>query len=365
MSQPTGGGVPRVVADLAAGQVERGWHVTIASPRDEHPVPGARHITWTARRDPAAALPAEVARLRAIVRACDPGLVHLHSAKAGLAGRLLLRGRLPTVFQPHAWSFEAAGGAQRAAALAWERVAARSCDALVCVSEEERSRGQAAGIRGRWAVVPNGVDVQALRPAGPDQRAAARTRLGLGTGPLALLLGRLSEQKGQREAVRLWSRVCARVPRAELALVGDGPLRAELEQLAGPGVRLAGPTAAAATWLAAADVVFAPSRWEAGSLVVLEAMASGRTVVASDADGMRAALGDVGAVVAPADEDGMVEALVRRLADPALAEAEGVAARARAVERFDLRRTQARMDALYAEVLRRRTDRYPSCARGA
>ena len=53
----------------------------------------------------------EVRRLRRILDSVAPDVVHLHSSKAGLAGRLALRGRLPTIFQPHAWSFEAATGA--------------------------------------------------------------------------------------------------------------------------------------------------------------------------------------------------------------------------------------------------------------
>ncbi|NEA48622.1 glycosyltransferase, partial [Streptomyces sp. SID10815] len=68
-----------------------------------------------------------------------PDLVHAHSAKAGLAGRLAVRGRIPTVFQPHAWSFEAVGGATAALALRWERWGTRWAARTVCVSEAERA----------------------------------------------------------------------------------------------------------------------------------------------------------------------------------------------------------------------------------
>lgn len=74
-----------------------------------------------------------------------PDVLHAHSAKAGLAGRLAVRGGVPTVFQPHAWSFDAVGGATAALALRWERFGARWADRVLCVSEAERRAGEAEG----------------------------------------------------------------------------------------------------------------------------------------------------------------------------------------------------------------------------
>ena len=70
----------------------------------------------------------------------------LHSAKAGLAGRLALRGRRRTVYVPHAWSFEAVQGAVGRASTVWEAAASRWTDMVVCVSEDERRRGREAGV---------------------------------------------------------------------------------------------------------------------------------------------------------------------------------------------------------------------------
>ncbi|MDP9341645.1 MAG: glycosyltransferase, partial [Actinomycetota bacterium] len=157
-------------------QAGRGWDVAIACSTDRGLDTwagriGVRHIPWEASREPGPATAGEVARLARIVRAFDPDLVHLHSSKAGLAGRLVLRGRRPTVFQPHAWSFHAVSGPVERAALAWERWGARWAHAVVCVSRAERDRGARAGIRARYRVVASAIDVESLPVATEEARA--------------------------------------------------------------------------------------------------------------------------------------------------------------------------------------------------
>jgi glycosyltransferase involved in cell wall biosynthesis len=358
VSQPTTAGVPRVVADLAADQVRRGWEVVVASPTDGHlaldvRAAGAEHLPWAATRSPTPTTAREALALRAVVARTRPDLVHLHSAKAGLAGRLVLRGRLPTVFQPHAWSFLAVDGPVRVATVAWERAAARWCDALAVVSEDERSAGEHVGVRGRWALVPNGVDLSVRRAAGVTERDSARARLGLGGEPLAVCVGRLSRQKGQDCLLRAWPTVRATVPAARLVLVGDGPDRSALSALTSDGVDLVGAVETPDDWLAAADVVVLPSRWEAGlSLAAMEAMAAGRSIVATRVAGVQDCLpGDAGQVVDVDDGPGLARAMVQRLLDPDLAQREGRAARAAVEQRYDLAVTTARVAELYGSVI--------------
>ena len=170
----------------------------------------------------------------------QPDVLHLHSSKAGLAGRLAARGRLPTVFQPRGWSFEAVTGPKRAAAVAWERFGARWAAAVVCVSEGERERGEGEGIHARWHVIANGVDLNVHEPADAADRAQSRQRLELGEGPLVVCVGRLTRQKGQDILLDAWPEILRRVPDARLALVGDGPMREALVQRAMPSVIFAG-----------------------------------------------------------------------------------------------------------------------------
>lgn len=356
VAQPTTEGVPRCVVALVRHQVARGHRVTVVSPTDgwlatEAVEAGARHVAWAAGRSPGPTVPDEVRRLRRVLRDLDHDLLHLHSAKAGLAGRLAVRGAVPTVFQPHAWSFLAVQGALRHATLAWERVALRWAHRVVCVSETERRQAEDAGVAvgDKARVVPNSVDTDAFAPR---DRADARLRLGLTEGrPLAVCVGRLSEQKGQDVLLQAWRTVRAGLPDADLALVGQGPWRERLEADAGEGVSFVGNSTAPADWYAAADVVVVPSRWEGMALVPLEAGAGARTVVITDVAGSRETVPDgCGAVVPPEEAEALAGALIARLGDPAMAEREGAAARAHVVAHHDVRTGGDRMLAVYAEL---------------
>jgi glycosyltransferase involved in cell wall biosynthesis len=345
VAQPVDAGVARCVTDFATDQRAHGLDARVACP-PSGPLPdwlraaGVPVLPWPATRSPGPSVAGEARRLAALVRAADPDVVHLHSAKAGLAGRLALRGRRPTVFQPHAWSFAAVTGGLRTASLAWERAAARWAHVVVCVSDGERADGETHGVRARsWAVVPNGVDLDRFRPG---DRAAARAALGLPAGPLAVCVGRLSRQKGQDVLLAAWPSV--RVEGAALALVGDGPDHAALAAAAPPGVRFAGRSEDVRPWYAAADVVVVPSRWEGMALTALEGLACDRPVVASDVTGMREVAGGVD-VVPPGDPAALAAALTERLRTPP---APGVARAA--AERHDLRATTAAIRAVYERL---------------
>src|SRR5215218_6805770 len=278
VSQPTVAGVPHVVETLARDQVGQGWQVHVACPSDGYladrlAAVGVHVHAWEATRGPGRTVARETSSLLTTVKEVDPVVVHLHSSKAGLAGRLAVRGRTPTVFQPHSWSFLAAEGPMRRASLAWERWASRWASAIVCVSDDEASQGRAAHVSSPMRVIPNGIDV-------PDDlvaASAARASLVLPEGPTAVCLGRLARQKGQDRLLRVWPEILRAVPDARLALVGEGPDRAGLERTASEmdGVYFAGHQEDVFPWLAAADVVVLPSRWEAGlTLAAMEAMAA-------------------------------------------------------------------------------------------
>ncbi|MFC8128409.1 glycosyltransferase [Streptomyces sp. NPDC057302] len=356
VAQPVDGGVARVVTDLVRSQLSAGMRVGVACP-DSGRLPdavrglGSEVHGWAATRSPGPSLPDEVRRIARIVDALRPDLVHAHSAKAGLAARLALRGSVPTVFQPHAWSFEAVGGVTARLALRWERFGARWATRMVCVSEAERRTGQRCGIDARWSVIPNGVDVERFRPRAVR---AARADLGLSPQePLVVCVGRLCRQKGQDVLLRAWAGVTERMPGARLVLVGEGPDEAGLREQAPASVRFAGAVQDATLWYQAADLVVLPSRWEGMALVPLEAMACARSVVVTDVDGACESLPPAlvpHGLVPPEDPGALARALVGLLGDPPLRESLGRAAHRHVLNTHDVRHTTDAVAAVYREL---------------
>jgi glycosyltransferase involved in cell wall biosynthesis len=362
VSQPTTAGVAVVVRQLVADQVARGWHVDVACPPDGD-LPGwvreagARHLPWPASRSPGPSVPRELRALSRLVAASDPHLVHLHSAKAGLVGRLLLRGRRPTVFQPHGWSFLAVSGPVRVASTAWERAGARWASSLAVVSAGERSIGESAGVRGRWTHTPNGLPLAAHPARTPASRAAARRAADVEDEPVVVCVGRLCRQKGQDVLLDVWPSVRAAVPGARLRLVGDGPDRPVLEQrarrLPAGEVTLVGAVHDVVREYALADLVVAPSRWEAGlPLTAREAMAAGTPVVVTALPGCAEDLPPGSRVTVPVDDrPALVRALVARLTDDELSRTEGESGRRWAEQRFDDAKTTSTVAELYRSLL--------------
>jgi teichuronic acid biosynthesis glycosyltransferase TuaC len=195
-------------------------------------------------------------------------------------------------------------------------------DAVIAVSRPLADEVVSLGVlRSRVHLVMNGVDSALFHPR---ERTAARTDLGVARDArLVLFVGRLEPQKGIRELLDAFEHVRSRIPGSTLALVGDGVSRDEVRARVGrwdpAAVRLLGalPPAEVAVWMGACDVMTLPSWAEGTPNVVLEALASGRPVVATRVGGIPDVLQDPrsGILVPPRDagalETALHEALVR------------------------------------------------------
>lgn len=360
VTQPVDGGVARVVTDLVRAQRAAGLDVTVACPDGDLAQTlrelGADVRHWHATRAPGLTLPGEVRRLARVVGEVRPDVLHAHSAKAGLAARLAVRGRIPTVFQPHAWSFEAVGGIAAAAALAWERWAVRWAARVVCVSEAERALGVRAGVRAHYRVVPNGVDPERFHPAaGTAPLTVPAPFAGLGPAArLVVCVARLCRQKGQDVLLDAWPSVLRRVPGTRLVLIGDGPDEGRLRHRAPADVLFAGAVPDVVPWYQAADLVVLPSRWEGMALAPLEAMACGRPVVVTDVAGARESLppSHRAHCLVPAGRPGpLADALTRLLLDAPLRESLGRQGRRHVLTAHDVRHSAEAVAALYRELL--------------
>ena len=352
VSQATVYGVAACVRDLIRAAVAGGYEVTVACPSkgdlaawaEEAGAKWERVEMW---RYPHPGDLFAVLRVRRLSRAST--LVHLHSSKAGAVGRLALSslgGTRPlSVFTPHGWSWLVGGWAGSASRLI-ERILLPVTTAVVTVSDEERSHGQAVlGSRAaRIKVIPNGVDAVRFSPHGP---AAART-----DDPLVVCVGRLDPARGADVAVAALALMSTRNVR--LRLVGDGSERAHIESqvrrlgLAGR-VDMVGLRADPAPDIRAADVVVIPSRYDGMALVLLEAMACGAAIVATQVPGS-SALGDAGEIVPVEDPRALAEAVDRLLADPDRRRSLGLAARERVAEHYPLERSLETIISLWQDL---------------
>jgi glycosyltransferase involved in cell wall biosynthesis len=283
-------------------------------------------------------------------------LVHAHSSKAGFLGRLAARRcGLPAVYTPHGWAFlnPEFSPAQRRAFAAAERLAAGWGRAVIAVSSGEARAAERAGIvaPGQITVIRNGIDIDSLADA------SGTPSDGLGTFNV-LTVGRRAAQKGDAFLLAAWPLVVARFPQARLTLVGDGPLLAASEAQArrlgiADSVCFAGRVEGAARLIAGCDVFVLPSLFEGCPYSLLEALALGRSCLATAVDGAREviAAGRSGLLVPPGDSAALAAGLLRLASDEALRARLGAAAAGWARRHLALGPMIAATAALYERLL--------------
>jgi glycosyltransferase involved in cell wall biosynthesis len=212
----------------------------------------------------------------------------------------------------------------------------------------------------RW--MPNPVDVHDFRPAQPGEAAEWRRRHGIPERACVVIYaGRLSGEKGLAQLLRGFAMAARSVPESTLVLVGDGPMRSELEVLArdlglGPErLKVAGRVDSneMPCWLRASDVFALTSPQEGFSCALLEAMAAGLPAVVSDIPANRQLIDPEihGLTVPYCNEEAIAEALLRLFRDPERRSALGEAARRRVVENYSTEHIIDRYEELFASVI--------------
>jgi glycosyltransferase involved in cell wall biosynthesis len=226
----------------------------------------------------------------------------------------------------------------------------RQVDAFIAISREIEAELAEIGVPAeRRVFIPNGVDIRRFTPAAPVQRLARRQALGLRDAPTAVFTGRLAPEKRVDHLLALWPEVRAAVPGAQLVVVGTGEAEAQLRQAAGEGVVFAGRQGDVLPYLQAADVFVLPSIAEGLSNALLEAMAVGLAVVATEVGGAPDLVthGVSGWLIPPDSPAALSVALRQTLADPAQTAAWGRAARAQVVQAYALPAVAERLRQLY------------------
>jgi phosphatidyl-myo-inositol alpha-mannosyltransferase len=354
------GGVQSHVAHLAGALQRMGDEVVVVGPGeddgrgggiDRRFVGGSVRVPFNGSVAPIGLSPMTGRRTSRVLRELDPDVIHVHEPVVPWAGLASLRADAPVVATFHAWS-----DSHRAYALArplGRSILARAA-AAVAVSEAAAGYHAAAlGVpRERFTIVPNGVDVARFAGAEPSEEPSADGR------PTLLFVGRLEKRKGLEPLLRAFTLLWAEVPDLRLLVVGDGPERARCEQLLPShlrsDVRFLGRVGQdeLPRLYASCDLYVSPALGgESFGIVLLEAMAAGTAIVASDIPGYRSVARDgvQGRLVPPGDPRALADTIRALLADPSLRSAMAAEGR-RTVQDYDWPVVAARLRTVYDHV---------------
>ncbi len=213
----------------------------------------------------------------------------------------------------------------------------------------------------RVRVIGNGVDVDRFYPRGPDLALASELQIPLGA-PVAAIVAALRPEKDHEMFLQVAAILRRQFPDAQFLVIGDGPLRARLEERARQlaitdCVRFLGVRDDVPALLGLATVVLLTSENEANPVSILEALACGKPVIATRVGSVPETVldGRVGFLVEPKDAAGMAERVATLFADRALAERFGATGRQHVVAHGSLERMVWGYEQLLTELFAQKT----------
>lgn len=236
--------------------------------------------------------------LRAFLTKELPDIVHTHSSKTGFLGRLAARAAnvRSVVHTVHGYSFASqTNPILRFIFMCMERIAAFACDKIVVLNlvDANISTKILRISNNKLIMIPNGVDANVYSPPTAELRRRLRMNIfGISDNSHCIIgmVGRLSVQKNPHCFLRAALALAEQYPNTSFVLIGDGELRSEMEYVISGSahsdrVSIIGWREDIADVLRALDVMVLPSRWEGMPLAILESMAVGVPVIASDIPG--------------------------------------------------------------------------------
>lgn len=211
-------------------------------------------------------------------------------------------------------------------------------------------------------VIPNGVDTARFAPLAGAASASVRAEIGVGpTDPVVSIVAALRPEKNHELFLEVARRVLVEVRDAKFFIVGDGPRREPLEQHAaalgiGADVRFLGTRSDVPRLLAMSDVFVLTSHNEANPVSILEAMSTGKPVVATDVGSIKEAVadGETGFLVPPGDAGALADRVIALVADPLRAQQMGAAGRAAVLASWSVDAMVRRYERLIASIYRRK-----------
>ncbi len=286
--------------------------------------------------------------IRALKRS-ETDVLHLHGGVAGMWGRLaaILAGTPTVIYTCHGLHFlHKANVLARWTIMLVERTLSVRTDGIIYVSEHDSRTGASSGVMrpGAARVIKNGIDTAPFR--GVTGGRGKRKELGLPDDAVVFgCVGRLHPQKGQIVLLMAMRKIVNEHPGIRLLLVGDGPLRGDLEEKArdwglSENVVFLGFREDIPDILGAMDLFILPSYWEGLPISLLEAMAAGVPVIASNIGGVNEAVknGKTGRLFTPGSHEELAALMERFLGSKEDFRAMAVSAREEVLSFYTLER---------------------------
>ncbi|MEW6089021.1 MAG: glycosyltransferase family 4 protein [bacterium] len=284
--------------------------------------------------------------LSKILKKEKPYIVHTHSSKAGILGRLAARiNKVPIVVHTiHGFAFNESQNAFYNKFIVFlERLSARWADILIAVSYDVMLKGQHKNIgrEDQYRVICNGVDISLLRNIKIDKNNKIKELNLDASFPIIGMIACLKPQKSPQDFVKVAETVLQKNKNAQFILIGDGILRNEVEMLINnyeleDNVHLLGWRRDIPDLLSIMDIFVLTSLWEGLPLTVLEAMTCKKPVVVTNIDGNKDIVidGQNGFLCEPGNIKQMAEKIIYLIENPYYAETMGLSAY-RFVQNFD------------------------------
>ena len=289
--------------------------------------------------------------MRKALKKFKPEVIHTHDYKSAfyvaMAGIGLAACRVATI---HGWTDRSAS--LKAYAMIERLLLQHLYDAVVCVDPKSEGKLAALGFDAeRIFNVPNGVDLQRFRPKenkGTSSSSVVRFAA----------IGRLSHEKGPDLLLEAMSTLTRHNNYVRLRYFGDGPMRAALESRSielglSSFVEFMGVSADIPSVLSECDCLVLPSRTEGMPIIVLEAMASGTAVIATDVGAVRALIRDGAGILVPPEQPQALAEAMARVAEDATARSKMARTATKIVQEFSAQAQSLRLNTIYSAVVKR------------
>jgi glycosyltransferase involved in cell wall biosynthesis len=293
-----------------------------------------------------------IKEIKKTVRDFQPDLISCHSTAAGFWTRMGIRNKVPTVFTAHGWGF--AGGTplfRKYPIVLAEKLASQFCEKIICVSDYDKKLALNYGIADPLKIVTihNGVEIQGDIS---DKELSIPLKI--------VFVGRFVPQKDQLLFCKAFLGLKSELKeRAQIAFVGDGPLRNKVEEYVKASqfsnhFQFLGELRRDDVFkvLKQSNLFVLIANWEGFPRSILEAMSCGLPVVASDVGGVSEVVDNsCGLLVKKGDLDDIQRALIRMIEEPELIKKLGQKAKQKVENSFSLDKMLSKTEQLYQEIL--------------